>query len=213
MKPAVTVLLLFAAALSASAVIIDRIAIIVNKHIIKDSDINRDIRVTDFLNGAELNLNDAARKKAANRLLTQNFIRREIRIGDYPSASTQQADKELSDLISNRFKTQTAFVQALHRYGLTKAELQMYFQWQLTVLDFIGARFRPAVYVTGKEVQAYYDAHAAALARKYPGKSPTQLREEAHDILTGEEVNKQFYSWLDQQRKGAKIHYLEESLQ
>lgn len=213
MKPGVTFLLLFAAAVSASAVIIDRIAVIVNKHIIKDSDINRDIRVTDFLNGAELKISDAARKKAANRLLTQQFIRREIRIGDYPGASTQQADKELSDLVSNRFKTQTAFQQALRRYGLTKTELEMYFQWQLTVLDFIGARFKPAVYVTGKEVQAYYDAHAAALARKYPGKSPGQLREEARDILAGEQVNKQFYSWLDQQKKNAKIQYLEEGLQ
>jgi hypothetical protein len=213
MKSGAIFLLLFSAAISASAVIIDRIAIVVNQHIIKDSDINRDVRVTDFLNGAELNFGDAARKKAANRLLTQQFIRQEIRIGDYPSASTQQADKELSDLISNRFKTQTDFQQALSRYGLTRAELEMYFQWQLTVLDFIGARFKPAVYVTGKEVEAYYDAHAAALARKYPGKSPTQLREEAHDILAGEQVNKQFYSWLDQQRKNAKIHYLEESLQ
>ncbi|MGH9582421.1 MAG: hypothetical protein ACRD4O_05750, partial [Bryobacteraceae bacterium] len=87
-----------------------------------------------------------------------------------------------------------------------------YFQWQLTVLDFIGARFKPAVYVTGKDVRAYYDAHAAALARKYPGKSAAQLREKARDILTGEQVNQQFYSWLDQQKKNAKIQYLEESL-
>lgn len=212
MRPGMALLLLLAAAVSASAVIIDRIAIIVNKNIIKDSDIDRDIRVTDFLNRAALSFSDAARKKAANRLLTQQFIRREIRIGDYPGATSQQADKELSDLIANRFKTQATFQRALRRYGLTKTELEMYFQWQLTVLDFIGARFKPAVYVTGKDVRTYYDVHAAALAKKYPGKSPTQLRKETRDILTGEEVNKQFYSWLDQQRKNAKIQYLEEGL-
>ncbi len=47
------------------AVIIDRIAIVVGDSIVKDSDINRDIRVTSFLNGDPLDLSDKARK--ANR--------------------------------------------------------------------------------------------------------------------------------------------------
>lgn len=212
MRPQLITVLLIAAAFSASATIIDRIAIVVNKHIIKDSNIERDIRVTDFLNRAPLSFSDAARRKAADRLMTQDFIRREIRIADYPTATPQQAEKELNDLIAQRFKSRAAFEDTLRRYGLTKTELEMYFQWQLTVLDFIAARFKPAVNITGNEVTAYYDAHAAALAKQYPDKSPAELRREARQILSGEQVNQQFYSWLDQQRKSATIQYLEEGL-
>lgn len=213
MKRGLAVVVLIAAAVPASAVIIDRIAIVVNNHIIKDSDISRDIRVTDFLNDVPLNFSDTARKKAADRLLTQAFIRREIRIADYPTATPQEADVELKNLIGRRFKTQAAFESALRRYGLTKTELEMYFQWQVTVLDFIAARFKPAVNVTSSEVSEYYESHAAALAKQHPKESPTELHNEARKILTGEQVNQQFYSWLDQQRKGAKIQYLEAGLQ
>ncbi len=52
-------------AASAQSVVIDRIAIVVNNSIIKDSDIARDLRLTDFLNGDPLNLDPEARKKAA----------------------------------------------------------------------------------------------------------------------------------------------------
>lgn len=212
MRQQFTTVLLIAAALAAPAAIIDRIAIVVNKHIIKDSDIDRDIRVTDLLNGAPLNFDDAARKKAADRLMTQDFIRREIGIADYPTATPQQAEKELNDLIAQRFKTQAAFDDALRRYGLTKTELRMYFQWQLTVLDFIAARFKPAVNITGKEATAYYEAHSAALAKQYPDESPAELRREARQILTGEQVNQQFYAWLDQQETSATVQYLEAGL-
>lgn len=213
MRQQLIAVLLIAVAISASATIIDRIAIVVNRHIVKDSDIGRDIRVTDFLNRAPLNFDNAARKKAADRLMTQDFIRREIRIADYPTATPQQAEKELENLIAQRFKTHAALEDALRRYGLTKTELEMYFQWQLTVLDFIAARFKPAVNITGKDVTAYYDAHSAALAKQYPDKSPAELRSEARQILTGEQVNQQFYSWLAQQRKSATVRYLEKSLQ
>lgn len=213
MRSQLITVLLVAAAFSASAAIIDRIAIIVNKHIVKDSDIDRDIRVTDFLNGAPLSFSEAARKKAADRLMTQEFIRREIRIADYPTATSQQAEKELDNLVAQRFKTRAAFESALRRYGLTRQELDTYFQWQLTVLDFIAARFKPAVNITGKDVTAYYDAHSAALAKQYPDQTPAELRTEARQILTGEQVNQQFYAWLAQQKKNATIQYLEKNLQ
>ncbi len=107
-------LLLFANFL-ALAVIIDRIAIIVGNSIIKDSDIDLDLRVTDFLNGDPLDLSNASRKKAASRLIDQVFIRREVEIGDYPIATLQQADQQLAGIEKQRFRTDAAFQQALRQ--------------------------------------------------------------------------------------------------
>ena len=197
----------------ASGVIIDRIAIIVGNAIIKDSDINRDVKATEFLNGRPLDLSNASRKQAADRLINQTLIRREIRIGDYPIATLQQADIELNRLESQRFKTQEGFEQALRRYGLTELELRTQFQWQLTVLGFIDARFKPAVLVSDQEITNYYREHEAALHQEYSGKaSLDDLRDDIRNTITGEKVNTLFFSWLSDQRKQTKIQFVERDL-
>lgn len=205
--------ILFSVASSlALGVIIDRIAVVVGNSIIKDSDIDRDIRVTSFLNREPLDFSNAARKKAASRLIDQIFIRREIQIGDYPAATLQETDRQLDSLKKQRFPSNSAFEQALGQYGLTTLELRTQFQWQLTVLRFIDVRFKPAVLVTDDEIEKYYHEHAAALRKQYPGKTLDDLSEQIRGILSGERVNQQFFRWLDYQRKNNKIQFREESL-
>lgn len=205
--------ILVASAVTASAVIIDQIAIVIGDSIVKDSDIERDIRGTAFMNGDPLDLSEAARKKAASRLIDQVFIRREIESGDYPDATWKQTDEQIARLARQRFKTQAAFEAALRRYGFTEVDLRTLVQWQLTILSFINIRFKPAVLVTDEDIEKYYNEHAAALAREHPGKSSLDdLRDEIRQTLTDERVNQQFFAWLDEQRKSNKIQYLEASL-
>ena len=207
-----SVTLLFLSQCLLCAVIIDRIDVIVGDSIVKQSDIDQYIRVTDFLNNQTLDLSLAKQKDALNHLIDQVFIRREIQVGGYPRATQQEADAQVDRLIKQRFKTKAAFDQALNKYGLTELELRTQFQWQLTVLRFIDSRFKPAVLVTDDEIDNYYHQHAAALHRQYPGESMDQLREKIRDLLTAQGVNKEFFAWLDQDREDAKIRYLEVSL-
>jgi hypothetical protein len=211
MRLHLTSLLLFASCI-ASAVIIDRIAVIVENRIVKESDIKLDIRVTSFLNNENPDFSLASQRKALNRLIDQVFIRREIELGDYPTATLQQADQQLESVKKERFKTEAAFRQALRRYDLTELDLRTQFQWQLTVLRFIDVRFKPALLVTDDEIEKYYRDHAAALRREYPGKSLDNLRDRIREILTDEKVNQQFFGWLDEQRKNTKVQFREASL-
>lgn len=198
----------------AYAVIIDRIAIIVGNRIVKDSDIRRDIRVTSFLNGETPNFSNASRKAAANRLIDQVFIRNEIEEGDYPTATLQEADEQLSELEKQKFHTRAAFEAALRRDHLTELDLRTYFQWQLTVLRFIDFRFKPAVLISDDQIDAYYREHRAALEREHPGHATLEdVSAEIRDTITAEKVNQLFFSWLDEQRKKSKIQFLEESLE
>jgi argonaute-like protein implicated in RNA metabolism and viral defense len=157
--------LLLLATCVASSVIIDRIAVIIENRIVKESDIKRDIRVTSFLNSETPDFSVASQRKALNRLIDQVFIRREIEVGDYPTATLQQ-----------------------------------------------DVRFKPAVLITDDEVQEYYREHAAALHRDYPGKSSDDLMQRIREILTDEKVNQQFFTWLDERRKGTKVEFRETSL-
>jgi hypothetical protein len=205
------VLALLSLAVLAHAVIIDRIAIVVNGKIVKQSDIERDMRVTEFLNRQPLNLGPAEKKAAANRLIDQVFIRNEIEIGSYPRATLSDADKELDKIKSERYRNNAAFERALSSYGLTPLELRTEFQWQLTVLNFIDLRFKPAAVVSDQEIQKYYAEHSVALERANPGKTTLDdLRPQIENTLSEEKVNQLFFSWLDAQRKQAKIRYLEE---
>ncbi len=211
MRPLAIIALLLPSLLP--AVIIDRIAVVVGSSIVKDSDISRDIRVTDFLNSQPLDLSEKARKASASRLIDQIFIRKEIQIGDYPVATPQQADQELDRLVSSRFKNEAALQDRLRRYGITAPDLRSHFVWQLTVLNFIDARFRPAVLVSDAEVESYYRDHAAALRREHPGKdSLDDLRGEITNLLSAGRVNKLFFAWLDEQRKNTKLKYFEAGL-
>jgi|SRR4051812_22525882 len=206
---------IFAVLLSSTllAVIIDRIAVRVGNAIIKDSDIDRTIRVTEFLNDEPLSLSDKARRDAAKRLTDQAFIRQEIQVGDYPRPGWDEADEQIASLKKDRYKTEAAFQQALARYGLTEPDLRFEFHWHLTVLRFIDLRFRPAVLVKDEEVEQYYRDHLTALQKANPKDSSLDaLREQINEILVGEKVNKLFFSWLDDHRKEGKVEIVEESL-
>ena len=194
-------------------VIIDQIAVRVDNSIVKDSDISRNLRVTDFLNNDPLRLNEAARKKAVQRLIDQVFIREEIRIGDYPRAEWSAADEQLAKLKKARFASAAAFDKKLSQYGINEPDLRFEFQWQLTVLRFIDARFRPAVLVNDSEIQKYYREHKAQLRRKN-GSTPAldDASEQIRETITGEKVNDLFFSWLDEKRKTNKVVFYEEDL-
>ena len=59
----------------AGAVLIDRIAVIVGTHVVKASDVDRDLRLTSFINRQQMDFTSAAKRKAADRLVDQQIIR------------------------------------------------------------------------------------------------------------------------------------------
>jgi hypothetical protein len=197
-----------------SATIIDQIAVVARDAIIKDSDIERDIRVVDFLNQEKLSFDDAARKAAANRLIDQSVIRREIDVGEYRTATDADAERLLEKTQTEQYHSPAVFQSALQKYGLTREQLKQYLRWQLTVLRFIEDRFRPAVLITDDEVAEYYRGHASEFRNASTGQNKTldESTDEIRSRLTEERVNKQFDSWLNARRRSAKIEYKEEGL-
>jgi polyhydroxyalkanoate synthesis regulator phasin len=179
----------------------------------KASDINRDLLATQLVNSEPPNLSLAERKKDAAHLIDQVFIREEIRVGDYPAATAEQASKEVDQLIKERYKSKSDFEAALKKYQLSEPDLLEQFRWQLTVLAFIDARFRPAVLINDEEIQKYYQQHLTQLKKQNPKGSEANLKSDAREILTDDAVNKLLFDWLDQHRQNAKITYLERALQ
>ncbi len=194
--------------------IIDRTAIVVGTHVIKDSDIDREIRITSFLNNAQPDFSPSARKQAASRLIDQELIREQIRSGKYPVATESEVENLLSQIKKDRFANDAEYRQALRRYGITEADLKERLSWQLTVLRFIDMRFRPAVVVSDEDIQQFYNAHRAELQREHPGaKGIDELKPEIEQMFVGERINKLLDEWLADSRKQVRIEYLEKTLQ
>jgi hypothetical protein len=211
LKGLVTVV--FLGALLTQAAIVDRIAIIAGNTIIKDSDILRDLRVTAFLNNESPAISPASRKIAADRLLDQALIRKEIEAGEYPSAPVAEAQSLLAD-VKKRYLNDAAYQRALAARGIDEEELKARLLWQLTVLSFIDMRFRPAAIVTDEETEKYYNEHRQQMQASNPGKPATldAFRPQIQDTLAGERVNGMLEEWLIQRRKETRIVCLEDAL-
>ena len=209
-----TLLLAFASALYSSTVV-DRIAVIVGKHVIKSSDIYRDLGVTEFLNREQPNFGSNAKHKSAERLIDQVIIGDEIANGGYTRPTDADADALLKQLRQQRFAGSDAPLrEELTLYGITEDQLRARLLWQLEVLRFIDQRFRPGVLVTGEEVRTYYDQHRTDLRREYPqANSFEALEPKIRASLEGERINQNFVQWLDQARKQNRIEYRQGAFQ
>lgn len=197
-----------------SAEVIDRIAVIVNKRVIKSSDIAHDLRVTAFLNSEPLRQDAESRRKAAERLIDQSIIREQIDRGGYTKPSTTDADSLRNQILRDRFSGSAARMrQELNRYGLTEEELQGQLLWQLSVLRFIDQRFRQGVLVSDEEVRTHYERHLSKLQRQFPANhSYAALEDEIRRTLIAERINTNFEQWLADSRKTVGIEYREEAL-
>jgi hypothetical protein len=196
-------------AMLSGAVVLDRIAVIAGTHVIKASDIQLDIRLTDFLNRVPLNFSPAARREAAERLITQQIIRDDIVNGGYRRPPETEAAQLQAELDRDRFGgSQQRLRDALKSYGLTEPELREQLLWQITVLQFINQRFRDGVVVTDDELRAYYDQHIADLRRENPRNiSFEALAPKIRTTLEGQRVNQNLNEWLDQARKGEQVEF------
>jgi hypothetical protein len=196
-----------------AAVVIDRIAVVVGKQAIKLSDIDRDLRLTEFLNNTPLDLSGAAKRKSAERLIDQAIIRDAIATGAWNRATDSDAAGMLDQIRRDRYAGSDANLRRqLMRYGISEDDLRAQLLWQMTVLHFIDERFRPGVVVNDQQVRAYYDQHLAQLRRENPANNSfPAVEQKIRDILAGEEVDKQFEAWLDGARKDQRVEYNQEA--
>jgi len=200
----------------ADSEIIDRIAISVGTSVITTSDVDQEIRMTAFLNGLKPDFSTAAKHEAADRLVEQTLVRRELELSRYPVPDASAAIPRLEEFQKSRYPTEAAFQSALAEYGLTEQALRDEFYWQLTLLRFIEVRFRPAVQVSDRDIQEYFDKKVKPVAEAaHPG-DPVILedyRAQIEDTLTGQRADVELDNWLKETRGRTAITMHEDALQ
>ena len=183
------------------ASILDRIAIVVDRHVITQSQVDEEIRVTTFLNRQGVRFTQEERRAAADRLIQQSLIQREMRLGRYPPPTEEEVSRYY-DGLAETFKSNTPFGSALESAGLTKDILKAHLALQLTSLRFIEHRFRPNFEISEAEIAAFQSRQVAASS--HDATRQALMEQRTDEILS---------AWLEETRKQVDIEYLDTSLQ
>jgi hypothetical protein len=173
-----------------AAAVVDRIAIVIDKKVITESELLDDLRLTEFINGQPLDLGPLARREAAEHLIDQELIRRDMESGGFAKPDTAKEDALLRKFRQDHYPSPAAYRAALQKYGVTEAQLKQRLLWQLTAIQFTDLRFRP---VRQEE--------------------PSQSADRAVTDGAAASVDQQMDAWLKQARTTAKIVLKPEAFQ
>lgn len=197
-------------AFAAPAEVIDRIAVVVGRDVITENALIRELRVTAFLNGEPPDVSPASRRRAAERLVDQILIRREMETARYPLPADSEIAAVLDGLRKERFAKPEEFRGALAQYRITEEDVRAALSRQLATLRFIALRFRPAVQVPEAEIRRYYETRLVPQWHNKSGTQPPPLEEiraDIEEVLAGEQADRLLEEWLEQARKQTRIEF------
>lgn len=214
MRTLAAILLLCAAA---NGEVIDRVAVSFGHEVVTLGAIRRQLRMTAYLSGKPPEDSPEARRAAAERLIDQALVKREMDLSRYSPIPMADVRKNVEEYREKLGLTPERFAEELARYSFTLDEFVDEIYWQATLLRFVQFRFSPSVQVSEDEIQEYYEReYAPRLRAMAPGQEPPPLdevRERVAGILTSQKENAVLEQWLRQGRQLSRIRYHEEAFQ
>jgi hypothetical protein len=201
MRQRLALAILLAAA--ARGEILDRIAVTVGKHVITESDVIRDLRVSAFLDQRPVDLSGAAKRKAADRLVDQYLMLQDAAEGRVPLPSPEEAAPLLAQ-VKSRYPNDAEYCEELARYRITEEELKDQLLAGLRTLRFTELRFRPEVQLSEDELRDFYNTLAK------PAPSFEESRAQVEKLLTEQREMQALDRWLGMARTSVQILYREQ---
>lgn len=201
--------------LALQAEIVDRLAIAVAHQAITELQIDEELRVTALLNEKPIVRDVAERRAAADRLVQQLLVEREMAQSHYPLPTDQEVTAYI-DKIRAGLTSGGNWNAQLTAYDLTEATLREHLALQLTTLQFIEYRFRPDFGISEAAIESQYRSEAAQWTSQHPGKTApplASLRESIQQELIEQRIDQALSTWLEESLKQIHILYLDKSLQ
>ncbi len=128
------------------AIPLDRVAVTIGNYVITESEVEEEVRVTDFLNNQPVDLSQTARRQAAERLIDQHLVKADMQVSEWPQPEASEAAKLEAQVIRQKFGgNRGAFEAALKRDGISENQLKQHLLWQLAALRYTEFRFQPGV--------------------------------------------------------------------
>jgi hypothetical protein len=207
---------------SASAVVLDRVVAVVNRHAILASDLDDEIRLS-VLDANRVGQGTLTRTRALEQLISRALIEQQIRQEDAPAAEPPQAEvdtrlaeirKEVPACVRENCATDAGWEAFLAAHGLTPERVDVYLRYRLEILRFIEQRFRQGIRISQEDIASYYND--TLLPQYAPGAavpSVDKVSPRIEEILLQQQVNLLFDDWLANLRKEGDVEVLDPSLE
>ncbi|MCX6620701.1 MAG: hypothetical protein NTY38_06415 [Acidobacteria bacterium] len=198
----------------AAAEIVDRIAVTAAEQVITLSDVLLAIRSSGFLDAEQPVFTAEARRQAAERLVEQALLRREMMISRFPMPGEKDVNAQLASVKQQRFQDDAAYRAALAAAGISETELKQQLQWQIRLLRFLDFRFTPAIQLSASELKDYYDKEFLPRWRAKTAAEPPSLEESRNEIerdVNAKKANDSLEEWLKAARGQTHVEYHEEA--
>ena len=194
-------LALVLAACLCHAEVIDRIAVSVGNQVITEAQITDEIRITAFLNHQKPEFTPEQKKAAAERLIEQTLMKREMDLSHYPLPEMTEAEPLMTRIQGD-----------LREAGLTEENLRQHLWWELATLRFIEYRFRPSVQIPEGAILDYYNKKRVEWEQQGVNPIPSleDSRADIEKILTQQRVDRALDRWLGDTRTRIEILYRKE---
>jgi len=195
------------------AEIIDRIVATVGHEVITQAQLNEELRVTAFINRAPMDNSAASQRQAAERLVEQALVRREMELSRYPLPKPDDVEAYRAEIVK-RYGSEGAFRAAMQRYELNTGVVDAHLLLQLTMLRFLDYRFLPEVDVSNRDVEDAYQVQIEEWKRSHTGTPPalSSLRESLQKQIYEARINSAFSRWLEEARKQVSVNFLDAGL-
>jgi hypothetical protein len=196
----------------ARAETLDRIAVTVGRHVITESDILLDLRVSAFIDGKAPDFSGTAKRKAAGRLVDLYLVLEDATV----TRSVMPSAADLAGLlepIRARYSSDADYQMALAHAGISEIDLQGHLLEGLRMMRYTDLRFRPEVQITDQDL---HDAFSA-LAGKQPASEPApgfeSNRERLEELVMNRRILEALDRWLAMARGETSILYRDAAFQ
>jgi peptidyl-prolyl cis-trans isomerase SurA len=183
-----------------SAVIIDKIAAIVNEDVITQSEL-------DSIGKLDLHLSGLPHQESTLQERINNHLALQQLKGQPPVLiSDEEVDSALKSF-EPRFGGEEEMLNHLEQIGLTRDDLLVEMRNQLSIRKFIRDRFRPFVNITLEDAEDYYEKvykPAAEMLAKTVPPFP-EVFGEIQNLLVESKVQDHIQKWIEDLRKSARI--------
>jgi hypothetical protein len=191
----------------ALAGVVDRVAVVVGTNVITESEVDEEVRVTQFLNQESLDLSAPERRKAAEREVDQLLIRNEMQVGNFAQPSDGDVDGMLRRFRQEHFSSDAQYRAGLARYSITESQLKDHLRWQLAALRFTEVRFQPGAPQLDQGADRERSPDAITLAKNRRARNSANRTVAAKPAPAGNTVDEQMDAWLKEARTQTRIEF------
>lgn len=189
----------------AAAVIIDRIAAVVEQEVIPLSEIHQLVTLR-FIPRNHGESEDQYRRRVLETMIAQALRYRDTQRFGAQNVPGDAVEARLLE-IQKRFPSIQAFEEALRETELTLEELKNLITRQLQVEAYVDERFSPLIFVSLDQIEEYY-TNVWAPQRRARGldvQPISEVREEIRRLLKAERLDEEIEKWTEQLRSRVNV--------